>query len=148
MQAAVGVAQLQKLDGFIAARRRNFDALHDGLRELEEFFILPEATAGSDPSWFGFPIAVRPGAPFTRNQVTHALEERKVATRLLFGGNLTRQPAYQGSEYRVAGQLKNTDFVMNQVFWIGLYPGITPAILDYMLESLHAVASTAVQVGV
>ena len=96
----------------------------------------------------GFPIAVRPGAPFTRNQVTHALEERKVATRLLFGGNLTRQPAYQGSEYRVAGQLKNTDFVMNQVFWIGLYPGITPAILDYMLESLHAVASTAVQVGV
>jgi CDP-6-deoxy-D-xylo-4-hexulose-3-dehydrase len=148
MQAAVGVAQLQKLDGFIAARRRNFDALHHGLRELEEFFILPEATAGSDPSWFGFPIAVRPGAPFARNQVTQALEERKVATRLLFGGNLTRQPAYQGSEYRVAGQLKNTDFVMNQVFWIGLYPGITPAVLDYMLESLHAVASIAVQVGV
>ena len=148
MQAAVGVAQLQKLDGFIAARRRNFDALRDGLRELEEFFILPEATAGSDPSWFGFPIAVRPGAPFTRNQVTHALEERKIATRLLFGGNLTRQPAYRGSEYRVVGELKNTDFVMNQVFWIGLYPGITPAILDYMLESLHGVASMAAQVGV
>ena len=148
MQAAVGVAQLQKLDGFIAARRRNFDALRDGMRGLEEFFILPESTAGSDPSWFGFPIAVRPGAPFTRNQVTHGLEERKIATRLLFGGNLTRQPAYRESEYRIAGELKNTDFVMNQVFWIGLYPGITPAILDYMLESLHGVASMAAQVGV
>jgi CDP-6-deoxy-D-xylo-4-hexulose-3-dehydrase len=147
MQAAVGVAQLQKLDGFIAARRRNFDALRDGLRELDEFFILLEATAGSEPSWFGFPIAVRHGAPFTRNQVTRALEERKVATRLLFGGNLTRQPAYKGSEYRIAGELKNTDFVMNQVFWIGLYPGITPAILNYMLESLHAACGSMSTAG-
>jgi CDP-6-deoxy-D-xylo-4-hexulose-3-dehydrase len=142
MQAAVGVAQLQKLDGFAAARRRNFAALHKGLRELEEFFILPEATPGSDPSWFGFPIAVRPGAPFTRNEVAAFLETRKIATRLVFAGNLTRQPAYRGREFRIAGSLVNTDFVMNQVFWIGLYPGISPEILDYMLESLHAAATT------
>jgi CDP-4-dehydro-6-deoxyglucose reductase, E1 len=142
MQAAVGVAQLQKLDGFGATRRRNFGALYKGLRDLEEFFILPEATAASDPSWFGFPIAVRPGAPFTRNEVTVFLETRKIATRLLFGGNLTRQPAYGGREFRVAGSLVNTDFVLNQAFWIGLYPGISPEILDYMLESLHAAATT------
>ena len=137
MQAAVGVAQLRKLDDFIAARRRNFRLLHGGLRDLEEFFILPEATPGADPSWFGFPIAVRPGAPFTRNQVTAYLEERKIATRLLFGGNLTRQPAYEGREYRVAGSLDHTDFVMNHVFWIGVYPGISPEMLDWMLDSLH-----------
>src|SRR5580658_6184728 len=153
MQAAVGVAQLQKLDGFIEARRRNFAALRHGLRELEEFFILPEATPGAEPSWFGFPIAVRPDAPFTRNEATALLEERKIATRLLFGGNLTRQPAYRESGFRVAGSLKNTDFIMNQVFWIGLYPGIGPEILDYMLESLRGVASIAgksmaVQAGV
>ena len=116
MQAAVGVAQLQKLDGFVAARRRNFNALHEGLRGLEEFFILPEATDHSEPSWFGFPIAVRPEAPFTRNEVTAYLEERKIATRLLFGGNLTRQPAYRDCDYRVIGSLPNTDFAMNQVF--------------------------------
>ncbi len=142
MQAAVGVAQLQKLDGFIETRKRNFTALREGLRELEEFFILPEATPGSEPSWFGFPIAVRPDAPFTRNEVTRHLESRKIATRLLFGGNLTRQPAYREYEFRVPGSLANTDFVMNQVFWIGLYPGITPEILDYMLESLHAAVTT------
>jgi len=148
MQAAVGVAQLQKLDGFVATRRRNFNALREGLRGLEEFFILPEATDHSEPSWFGFPIAVRPGAPFTRNEVTAYLEERKIATRLLFGGNLTRQPAYRDCEYRVIGSLPNTDFVMNQVFWIGLYPGIRPEILEYMLDGLHGVASMAVRAGV
>jgi CDP-6-deoxy-D-xylo-4-hexulose-3-dehydrase len=143
MQAAVGVAQLKKLDGFVEARRRNFAALGEGLRGMEEFFILPEATACSEPSWFGFPIAVREGAPFTRNQVTRYLEDRKIATRLLFGGNLVRQPAYQGREYRVVGDLRNADFVMNQVFWIGVYPGIQPAMLEYMLESLHGVAALA-----
>ena len=148
MQAAVGVAQLQKLDGFVATRRRNFNALREGLRGLEEFFILPEATDHSEPSWFGFPIAVRPGAPFTRNEVTAYLEERKIATRLLFGGNLTRQPAYRDCEYRVIGSLPNTDFVMNQVFWIGLYPGIRPEILEYMLDGMHGVASMAVRAGV
>ena len=148
MQAAVGVAQLRKLDRFVAERQCNFDALREGLRDLEEFFILPEPTPNSDPSWFGFPIAVRPEAPFTRNQVTAHLEERKIATRLLFGGNLTRQPAYRDREFRVAGTLENTDFVMNQVFWIGLYSAITSEILEYMLEGLHSFASIAVRAGV
>ena len=148
MQAAVGVAQLGKLDGFIAARQRNFEALREGLRGLEEFFILPEATAGSEPSWFGFPLAVRAEAPFTRNQVTQYLEQHKVATRLLFGGNLVRQPAYRDRKFRVAATLENADFVMNQVFWIGLYPGIGPATLDYMLETLHGAAAMTMRVGV
>jgi CDP-6-deoxy-D-xylo-4-hexulose-3-dehydrase len=145
MQAAVGVAQLQKLDSFIEARRRNFEMLREGLRGLEEFFILPEATAGSQPSWFGFPIAVREDAPFTRNQVTEYLEQHQIATRLLFGGNLVRQPAYRDSAFRVVGTLKNADFVMNQVFWIGLYPGIGPAIVQYMLEALHGAAAGVTQ---
>jgi CDP-6-deoxy-D-xylo-4-hexulose-3-dehydrase len=142
MQAAVGVAQLEKLDGFIAARKRNFEDLRQGLREVEEFFILPEATAGSDPSWFGFPIAVRRDAPFTRNQATRFLEDRKIATRLLFAGNLTRQPAYQASEYRTIGDLRNTDFIMDQVFWVGVYPGITPAMTEYMIDSFLALPET------
>ena len=145
MQAAVGVAQLKKLPGFIAARRRNFEVLRQGLRGMEEFFVLPEATPGTDPSWFGFPIAIRPEAPFTRNEVTRYLEERNIATRLLFAGNLTRQPAYRDRPYRVAGPLKNSDSVMNQVFWIGLYPGITPVMIDYTITTLQGMA---VQVGV
>jgi CDP-6-deoxy-D-xylo-4-hexulose-3-dehydrase len=148
MQAAIGVAQLKKLDGFVAARRANFAALREGLRELEEFYVLPEATPGSEPSWFGFPIGVREDAPFTRNQVTRYLEDRKIGTRLLFGGNLTRQPAYAGRKYRVAGDLKNSDFVMNQVFWTGVYPGIHSGMLDYMLDSLRSVTRMTLQAGV
>jgi CDP-6-deoxy-D-xylo-4-hexulose-3-dehydrase len=141
MQAAVGVAQLEKLDGFVDTRRRNARALYEGLREMEEFFILPRATEGSEPSWFGFPIAVRPEAPFSRNQVIRHLEGRKIATRLLFGGNLTRQPAYQGASHRVVGDLANTDFVMNQVFWIGVFPGITGPMLDFTLDAFRALAT-------
>ncbi|MGA2275286.1 MAG: lipopolysaccharide biosynthesis protein RfbH [Bryobacteraceae bacterium] len=147
MQAAVGVAQLEKLDGFVAARRRNFRALREGLAGLEEFFVLPEATTGAEPSWFGFPIAVRAGAPFSRNQATRYLEDRKIATRLLFGGNLVRQPAYRESQYRVIGSLSQTDYVMNQVFWIGLYPGIGPVALDYMVETLRGAACLTAPVG-
>ncbi len=124
MQAAVGVSQLKKLPEFIERRRANFAALYAGLKDLEEFFILPEATPNSEPSWFGFPIAVRKDAPFNRNQVIAYLEGRKIATRLLFGGNLLRQPAYQDIPHRVVGSLENTDFVMTQVFWVGVYPGI------------------------
>ena len=137
MQAAVGVSQLKKLPGFIEQRRANFKALRAGLQDLEEFFILPEATPNSEPSWFGFPIAVRPGAPFNRNQAIAYLENRKIATRLLFAGNLLRQPAYQSIQYRVVGNLENTDFIMNQVFWVGVYPGITSEMLSYMLEVFH-----------
>jgi CDP-6-deoxy-D-xylo-4-hexulose-3-dehydrase len=137
MQAAVGVSQLKKLPEFVAARRRNFAFLHDGLRDLEEFLILPRATPGSDPSWFGFALAVRPGAPFTRDQLVQHLESRRIGTRLLFGGNLIRQPAYLNAPRRVIGELKNCDFVMNQVFWVGVYPGLTAAMLDFVVETIR-----------
>jgi CDP-4-dehydro-6-deoxyglucose reductase, E1 len=139
MQAAVGVSQLQKLPGFIEQRRRNFQLLRDGLAGVEDCFILPEATRNSQPSWFGFPIAVRPGAPFHRNQVIAHLEQRKIATRLLFGGNLVRQPAYKDVRHRIAAPLTNTDFIMENVFWIGVYPGISSAMVDYMVESFQSI---------
>lgn len=146
MQAAVGLAQLDKVQDFIAARRRNFALLYERLADMEEFFILPRATEGADPSWFGFPLAVRESAPFTRAEAINHLEGRHISTRLLFGGNLIRQPAYLGIEHRVAGDLTNTDFVMNNVFWIGVYPGLTLPMIDYMAETLHqlpALAKTA-----
>jgi CDP-6-deoxy-D-xylo-4-hexulose-3-dehydrase len=137
MQAAVGVSQLKKLPEFIARRRANFHALYEGLKDLNEFFVLPQATPDSEPSWFGFPLAVRPSAPFNRKQAIAFLESRKIATRLLFGGNLLRQPAYEGIKHRVVGSLKNTDFIMNQMLWIGVFPGITAEMLDYLLDVFH-----------
>ena len=137
MQAAVGLAQMQKVAGFIETRRANFAYMHENLQDLQEYLILPEATPNSQPSWFGFPIAVRADAPFTRNQLTQFLDSRKIATRLLFGGNLVRQPAYRNTQYRVASPLDNTDFIMNQVFWLGVYPGLTRPMLDYVIETLH-----------
>ena len=137
MQAAIGVAQLAKLPAFIEARRRNFRLLWQGLSDLAEFFILPQATPGSEPSWFGFPITAVDNAPFTRNQLVQFLEGRKIGTRLLFGGNLTRQPAYQGLRYRVVGSLKNTDRVMQNTFWLGIYPGLSAAMLDFVVESIR-----------
>jgi CDP-4-dehydro-6-deoxyglucose reductase, E1 len=143
MQAAVGVAQLKKLPGFIATRRANFAKLYAALSDLDDIFILPEATAHSEASWFGFPLAVRNDAPTTRTQVVHFLESRNIATRLLFGGNLLRQPAYRDIRRRVIGDLHNTDFVMNNVFWIGLYPGITQPMIDYMTETFHQIPKKA-----
>jgi len=137
MQAAVGVAQLEKLPDFIEARRRNFGLLYDGLKDLDDFFILPQATFGSNPSWFGFPLAVRTEAPLTRNDVIRYLEEHKIATRLMFGGNLVRQSLYLDVKYRTVGDLENSDFVMNRVFWIGVYPGLSSTMLDYMIETFH-----------
>ena len=99
---------------------------------------MPEATAHSDPSWFGFPIGVREDAPFRREDVIRVLEAKKIGTRLLFGGNLLRQPAYQDCQYRVAGELRNTDFVMNNVFWVGVYPGLTAPMLDFVAETIAA----------
>ena len=138
MQAAVGVAQLAKLDGFIAARRRNFARLFEGLKPLQEFYVLPEATPGSDPSWFGFPIAVRPGAPFGRVELVRHLNERKIATRQIFAGNLVRQPAYQDVAHRRIGNLANSDFVMNQALWVGVYPGITDAMVEVVVEAFES----------
>ncbi len=137
MQAAIGVAKLAKLPDFLAARRRNFRFLYEALRDLEEFFLLPQATPSAEPSWFGFPLAVRPTAPFSREEVTHFLEERRIATRLLFAGNLTRQPAYAAVPYRQVGDLAQSDFVMERVFWVGVYPGLTEEMLAYIAESLH-----------
>jgi CDP-4-dehydro-6-deoxyglucose reductase, E1 len=138
MQAAVGVAQLKKLPSFIDIRRRHFQVLFDGLKDLGELFILPQATAGSDPSWFGFPIAVRPESSLERNDVISYLEQHKIATRLLFGGNLIRQPAYRSLPRRVVGKLENSDFVMNNVFWIGLHPGLSQEMLEYVIEVFHS----------
>jgi CDP-6-deoxy-D-xylo-4-hexulose-3-dehydrase len=137
MQAAIGVSQMSKLPGFVAKRRANFQQLREGLKDLEELFILPEATANSEPSWFGFPLAVRREAPFSRNRAVAYLESRKIATRLLFGGNLLRQPAYRDVKHRVVGSLVNTDFVMNQVFWVGVYPGLTTKMVGYMVDSFR-----------
>jgi len=137
MQAALGASQIEKLPKFIARRKENFQYLSAKLKPVEECLMLPEATPGSDPSWFGFPIGVRENAPFSRDELIRALEEKKIATRLLFGGNLLRQPAYEGCQYRVIGELRNTDFVMNNVFWIGVYPGLTPEMLDYAAETIQ-----------
>jgi CDP-6-deoxy-D-xylo-4-hexulose-3-dehydrase len=144
MQAAVGVSQLKKLPRFVEARKKNFAYLIDGLKDLKEYFILPEATGNSDPSWFGLPLSVRERAPFTRNALIEFLDGRKIGTRQLFGGNLVRQPAYKGLNYRTVGDLANSDRVMNQAFWIGVYPGLTQPMLDYVLETMNEIVSKGV----
>jgi CDP-6-deoxy-D-xylo-4-hexulose-3-dehydrase len=136
MQAALGVSQIAKLPEFIARRKENFAYLKASLKPLEEFLILPVAGKDSDPSWFGFPIAVKSTAPFTRDQLTRHLESNKIGTRLVFAGNLLRQPAYEGYPHRVVGDLTNTDFVMNQVFWIGVFPGLSNQMLDFIARSM------------
>jgi CDP-4-dehydro-6-deoxyglucose reductase, E1 len=141
MQAALGLSQIEKLPFFIERRKENFRHLSAALKPMEDYLILPEATPGSDPAWFGFPIGVREDAPFTRADIIRALEAKKIATRLLFGGNLLRQPAYEGCEFRVAGPLPNTDFAMNNVFWIGVYPGLTKPMLDFVAEVITGFAS-------
>ena len=140
MQAALGLSQIEKLPHFIERRKENFAYLKNALKPLEEYLQLPVAGEHADPSWFGFPIGIKPGAPFTRDQLTKALEAKKIGTRLLFAGNLLRQPAYEGWEYRVVGELTNTDYVMNHVFWIGVYPGLTKAMLDFIVETAIAFA--------
>ena len=140
MQAAIGLAQLKKLPQFIETRKINFQTLYNGLRDLEEFFILPEATKNSVPSWFGFPLVVRENAPFTRNQILFHLNNNKIATRLLFGGNLTKQPAYKNCKYRKISNLENSDFIMNNGFWIGLYPGLKTEMLEYVVECFHHIS--------
>ena len=132
MQAAVGVAQLEKLDGFIDARNANWKRLYKGLKSVEEFLLLPKATKGSEPSWFGFPITVKESAPFTRFELVQHIESRRIGTRQLFGGNLLKQPAYVGLPIKVVGSLKNADIVTDSTFWIGVYPGLTNEIVDFM----------------
>jgi len=137
IQAAIGLAQLDRLDSFIELRRRNWSYLLNGLSDLSEYLILPRAAEHSDPSWFGFALTVRQESPIKRNQLVQDLNENKIATRLLFAGNLLRQPGFIHSPRRVAGELKNTDIVMNDSFWIGVWPGLTIPMLDYMIETIH-----------
>jgi CDP-4-dehydro-6-deoxyglucose reductase, E1 len=133
MQAAVGVAQLKKLPGFIEQRKKNFSLIYDGIKEYDRYLLLPRPTSSSDPSWFGFPMTVRENAPFTREEIVNFLESHKIATRMLFGGNLLKQPAYATIDYRLAGSLANTDTVMTNLFWIGVYPGLKPEMIEYIL---------------
>jgi len=144
MQAAVGVAQMKKLPEFIAARQHNWQRLWDGLRPFSEFLMLPVPTPNSQPSWFGFLLTIRPDAPFSRNALIQHLQAHKVATRLLFGGNLLRQPAYQNIRHRVVGDLHNTDIAMNQSFWIGVYPALTDEMIDYVIGVFADFFKTAV----
>lgn len=138
MQAAVGVAQLGKLEDFIAARRENFATLSELLAPLAEHLLLPEATPGSEPSWFGFPITLRESAPLERRELLVRLEQAGVATRLFFAGNLLRQPAYRDVEHRVVGELETADRIMRQSFWIGLYPGLARPQLEHAADTLRA----------
>jgi CDP-4-dehydro-6-deoxyglucose reductase, E1 len=139
IQAAIGLAQLERLGFFTEKRQRNWNYLLKGLSDLGEFLILPKATVGSDPSWFGFAITVKKGSPKTRNEIVKMLNEKQIATRFLFGGNLLRQPAFIGTPRRVHGDLINTDIVMNDTFWIGVWPGLTESMLDFMIETITTI---------
>lgn len=136
MQAAIGCSQLKKLPGFIERRRENFEYLTAGLSSSSNLLELPKATANSQPSWFGFPITVRDDSPIGRTDMTRWLETRKIGTRLLFAGNLLRQPAYENIQHRVVGDLTNTDRVMMNTFWVGVYPGLTRPMLDWIIDSI------------
>lgn len=137
MQAACGVAQLEKVEGFIEVRKQNFKYLREKLESCSEFLILPEATENSDPSWFGFPVTVKPESGVQRIDLQQYLDQNKIGTRLLFAGNLTRQPYMIGKNFRVSGDLTNTDIVMNQTFWIGVYPGLSTEMLDFVVEKIE-----------
>lgn len=137
LQAAVGIAQMKKLDGFAAARQRNFNWLYEGLERYEDIFYLPKATERSVPSWFGFPLTLKPEATFDRATITGFLEDRKIMTRVLFTGNILRQPAYEDVDCRVVGDLARTEYVAENTFYIGVYPGLNEEMISYTLECFH-----------
>jgi CDP-6-deoxy-D-xylo-4-hexulose-3-dehydrase len=138
MQAACGLAQMDKLEGFIQARKDNFKYLYERLQSCQDFLILPEATENSDPSWFGFLMTIKPEANIRRVDLLSYLDQEKIGTRLLFAGNLTRQPYMQGRNYRVSGDLTHTDTVMNDSFWVGVYPGLTEEMLDFTVTKIES----------
>jgi len=139
IQAAIGLAQLDRLDSFIEIRKRNWTYLRNATEHLSDFFILPKPTQNSDPSWFGFALTVREDSPIKRNEIVIKLNEAKIGTRLLFGGNLLRQPAFIGTDRRVVGNLYNTDIVMNDTFWIGVWPGLSIQMLEYVVDCLNKI---------
>ncbi|MBP6859527.1 MAG: lipopolysaccharide biosynthesis protein RfbH [Candidatus Magasanikbacteria bacterium] len=136
IQAALGVAQLDKLESFVAKRKENFKILYSALQKFEKYFILPKWLDNADPSWFGFLLTIKPDAPFDRDLIVQFFQEKQIATRYLFAGNLTKQPYFINNkiEYRVVGDLKNTDLIMNNTFWIGVYPGLTKEMMAYIVE--------------
>jgi CDP-6-deoxy-D-xylo-4-hexulose-3-dehydrase len=138
MQAAVGLSQLNKADTFIEKRRVNHKILYNKFKPLSEYFILPEATENSNPSWFGFMLTIRDGVKIDRNQLVEYLEKNKIGTRLLFGGNLTKQPAYKNSNYRVLNSLENTDKIMNNGFWLGVWPGLNEEHYNYIIDKIDS----------
>ena len=137
MQAAIGLEQLKKVPSFTEARINNFNRLSEGLSDLGKYFILPRATANANPSWFGFILTVQDEAGFTRNEIVNHLESNRIQTRMLFAGNLTRQPAFQGVNYRIHGNLDNTDKILNDTFLIGVYPGLTDEMIDYVVRIIR-----------
>ncbi len=139
IQAAIGLAQLDRLPSFVEARKKNWKYLRDGLSKLEDFLMLPVTQEHGNPSWFGFALTVKNDSKVSRNEIVQALNERKIGTRLLFGGNLLRQPAFINTPQRVVGTLTNTDIIMNHTFWIGVWPGLTEKMLDYMISSLYEI---------
>jgi CDP-4-dehydro-6-deoxyglucose reductase, E1 len=143
MQAACGLAQLEKAARFVQARKDNFAFLSRRLKACEEFLQLPCATEHSDPSWFGFPMTLREACPVSRLDLVTYLDQQKVGTRLLFAGNLTRQPSMVGAKYRVSGELTHTDGVMNRTFWIGVHPALTPEMLEFAASSIESFLGVA-----
>ncbi len=137
MQAACALAQMDKLPSFIEARKHNFAYLKERLASCAEFLVLPKATDGAEPSWFGFPITLKDHIPYQRLDLLTYLDEHKIGTRLLFAGNLLRQPYMIGREYRVSGTLENTDRIMSKTFWVGVWPGLTPEMLDYVVDRIE-----------
>jgi CDP-6-deoxy-D-xylo-4-hexulose-3-dehydrase len=136
MQAAIGVAQLKKLPEFIKKRNYNWKVFYENFKKYENYFILPKPISKSSPSWFGFILTIKK-APFTRNEIINFLEKKKIATRLLFAGNIIKQPCFEGIKYRVYGDLKNTDLIMKNSFWIGVYPGLSEEMIEYIINSFN-----------
>ena len=141
MQAACGLAQLSKLSTFISKRKVNFDILYNSLKEIEEFIILPKIKDKCDPSWFGFPITIREDTKLSRNELLYILNEKKIGTRLLFSGNVTRQPYMKSQNYKVCGELNVTDQIMKNTFWIGLQPALTKEMIVYSANSIKEIFS-------